>query len=54
MFSLAFQGEISVNGILNREDIAVYYLLITATDNGLPPRLGQAYVSPNHCEFLKN
>ena len=41
----SFQGLISVSGNLDREKISVYYLLITASDNGIPPRLGQAYVS---------
>ena len=41
----SFQGLISVSGNLDREEISVYYLLITASDNGIPPRLGQAYVS---------
>ena len=34
-----------MRGIINREKLSIYYLLITATDNDVPPRLGQAYVS---------
>eukprot|EP00795_Rhopilema_esculentum_P002535 gene2535-730_t len=38
-------GVISVHGNLDRETTSIYYLLITASDNGMPPRLGQAYVT---------
>eukprot|EP00794_Sanderia_malayensis_P020074 gene20074-22044_t len=38
-------GVISVIEHLDREKRSTYYLLVTASDNDVPPRLGQAYVT---------
>lgn len=40
-------GNITVNVPLNHEDRAVYNLIVTAEDEGVPPRTGTAYVVVN-------
>jgi len=50
----AFSGNLTVQGLLDRETVAHYNLTVTASDNGSPPLTGTTYITVNVADVNDN